>query len=271
MSASRSFDLKVERAYEHLNAFQAEASAWIDTKPYGIVDEQDPEPPPQPVGKGCQPRRFRINRVTPVPEQLSLILGDCLFNLRSGLDHLALALARSHTPGMSQTQIGQSEFPIFSNARKYADQATKKIACVHPAASAIIEAFQPYHRGHGYPLSQLHELNRIDKHRALTVCAALPMVNGTRGVGIPADDMIDVGREYFLTYGQFDYELDAIWVRWGACPRLPNQEVRVNPIAPIELAFDKGGPSPLEPVIPTLQALCQFVRDPVIAQLSKFL
>jgi len=112
---SPSFMLKVDRAREHLHAFDVEASAWIEGKPYAAVDEPDPGPflyPfPYPI-PGTQARRFRVVRVDPVPDPLGPIIGDCVHNLRSSLDHLALALARSFTPAMTEGQIEGSEFPV---------------------------------------------------------------------------------------------------------------------------------------------------------------
>jgi len=46
---------------------------------------------------------------------------------------------------------------------------------MHPNAQAIIEGLQPYHRGNAYrahPLSMLHYLDRLSKHRLLHVVAA---------------------------------------------------------------------------------------------------
>src|SRR5688572_2629481 len=101
LDPAQSFNLKLVRARDHLNRLDAEARRWIYTKPCKIIDEPDPEPPPQPVPDGYFARRMRVYRVDPVPTTISLLVGDCLFNLRSALDHLALALAQSHTPSMT--------------------------------------------------------------------------------------------------------------------------------------------------------------------------
>src|SRR5688500_2689164 len=136
-----SFSLKLDRAREHLDSFEVEIGAWLITEPYGIVDEPDPEPPPQPVPDGYRPRRFRIVRSAGVPARLSLLIRDCLFNLRAALDHLAFALAFANTPGMLESQISSSEFPIFRNLMdSKAEQ--RKIGCIAPAACDAIKALQ---------------------------------------------------------------------------------------------------------------------------------
>ena len=276
MCTVRSFDLKLQRAYEHLNSFEQEANAWIETKPYGIVHERDPEPPPNEIGD-CQAWRFRINRVSDVPERLSIIIGDCVFGLRSALDHLAFALAQAHTPGMSKRKIEGSEFPIFGPKQMAAETEKTKIGCVDPAACIIIKGLQPYHRGTDYmrhPLWQIHELNRADKHRSLAICGAEPSINGKRGYRVPMDMFKNWAGAYVYSEPtpRLAFKLNAIWARWAPMVRDPNEEVSVDcPELPVEVVFDQGGPARLEPVIPTLKALCDFVRDFVIAQLSKFL
>lgn len=276
MSVIPSFTLKLQRAYEHLDSFKHEADAWVRADPYGIVDEPDPEPPPQPIGDNCQARRIRINRVSDVPERLSVIMGDCLFNMRCALDHLALTLAKSHAVSMTDEQVIGSEFPIFSSSAGYRKHAPKKIGCLEQSAQAIIESLQPYHCPSGYaahPLWQLHELNRVDKHRALTVCGADPRKDGARILSLPMDGFTNWAGAYVYWLGanRFTFELDAIWVRWAPMAADPDQEVSVQPEFPVEIVFGQGGPTALEPVIETLRRLGEFVSDPVIAQLSKFL
>jgi len=122
-----SFYLKLDRAYEHSKALEDEATGWIKAKPYGIVDEPDPETTPDWVSARHHHRRFRVTRVDPVPDRFSILIGDCVHNLRSALDHLALALARRHTPSMTADEIRGSEFPIFGDRPMSAGEEQPKI------------------------------------------------------------------------------------------------------------------------------------------------
>jgi hypothetical protein len=216
---------------------------------------------------------LRIHKVAPIPVHLSILIGDCVFNLRSGLDHLALALADKFTPNMSNERIRDSEFPIFDNPRTYAKQWPKKIGCVAPAARAVIELLQPYHRGKDYfehPLWQVHTLNILDKHRRLTVCASAPRTDFTWQVKkvnvadlayvIPADLKLDLRKA----------ELDAIFMRWAGRPIVSNQDMRMDLVPPFEPALDERHLAG-KMVVPLLKALCDFVGDSVMAPLSKFL
>jgi hypothetical protein len=46
--------------------------------------------------------------------------------------------------------------------------------------------------------------------------------------------------------------------------------MKMDPDLPVQVAFAKGGPMEFEPVVPTLNALCDYVSDIVLAQLSTF-
>lgn len=272
MRTRESFSLKLDRAYEHLNTFEDEASAWVNTEPCGVVDEPDPEGPVHPTGD-VQPRRIRVNRVSEVPERLSILIGDCVFNLRSALDHLAFALARAYTPSMSDKQLAGSEFPIFGPEEMTADTEKRKIGCVDPAACAAIKGLQPYNGKDAYlahPLWQIHQLNRIDKHRTLTICRADPQ---DRRLCIP-HGFSNSRRDawvYMVPAPRFALKLDAILIRWAPVSWDPDKEVSVKPYLSVEIVFDQGGVLPLQAVIPTLKRLCNFVRDDAVAQLTQFL
>lgn len=278
MSLSESFSLKLDRAREHLQIFEDEARTWIETKPYGIVDEPDPNPPPHPFNQVTTiHRRFRMTRVDPVPARLSLIVEDCVFNIRSALDHLALALAKSFTPNMTDRQIATSEFPVFHLATLDPNTESRKIGCIAPAARTIIKALQPYHRGNSYhsdPLWRVHELNRIDKHRMLTICATAPRKDNVDYVGLRVvrvrPGISPIGLRYAIT-GSGMLEVDKILMRYGTEIGYPYDENDTEPHIPCEVTFGNGGPAALESVFPSLNSMCDFVRDAVIGPLSQFL
>lgn len=112
--------------------------------------------------------RVRLRPQPPV--DLPVIIGDCLFNVRSALDHIAwqLVLPKNPTPG------NKLIFPI-SKDRKAFDKAVAdnglKDAPVN--AVAVIEGLQPYHTGETHPLALLSKLHNVDKHRQLNVLAAV--------------------------------------------------------------------------------------------------
>jgi hypothetical protein len=96
-----------------------------------------------------------------------LIFGDFLQCLRTALDQAVWSLIH-HWTG---TDSEGSEFPIFGARPSDQGSFERKTKGLPSDAIAYIESIQPYnHLSVGdYPLWQLHELNRIDKHRRISV------------------------------------------------------------------------------------------------------
>jgi hypothetical protein len=126
--------------------------------------------------------RVRLRR-SPPPE-LALIVGDAVHNLRTALDHTVYEAARKHAGGSLTPQIEQSlMFPIINPARgrrdRFDEAARSCLRGVPKPVCEFIEQEQPYHWSDGeengyrfHWLWRVHELDRIDKHRRLTVTAA---------------------------------------------------------------------------------------------------
>ena len=272
MTTPRSFLFKLDRAREHIESLEAESGKWISSNPFFVVDEADPAPRSYALGDDYQRRRFRVTRFEPIPDRLSVIIGDCLFNLRSALDHLAMALGEAHTPRMSDDQIRGSEFPIFHKQAMNAKTEREKLGAIAPAAADLIKSLQPLHRRKDYeldPLWQLHELNRIDKHRSLTICAAIAFIQGGYGVGLR--NPFNIAKEefgYVLGGNIREVVNDAVLLRYAARPVDANQAIHMEPVLPLVLAFGSNGPLPLEPVAEKLTNICDYVRDSVVTPLS---
>jgi hypothetical protein len=64
---------------------------------------------------------------------------------------------------------------------------------------------------------------------------------------------------------------DTVVLRMSILPADPEREVKSNLKVSPEIAFGQGEIDPLSPVVPTLEALCDFVGEDVIAKLSQFL
>ena len=114
-------------------------------------------------------RTYYIVQVPTVPPDVPLIVGDILHNLRSALDHLACHLV---TIGGGKV-TGQTCFPIAKGTSEYMSSKFRgKIEGARKEAIEAIDSFQPY-KGGNFLLWELHELNKLDKHRLLlTACSA---------------------------------------------------------------------------------------------------
>lgn len=117
------------------------------------------------------------------PVDLSLLIGDCVHNMRAALDHIAYQLAINCMETLSESEAKSIEFPIISNPDDF-DRMTKKgkpaygtglakIQYADPAVRPLIEAMQPYNGGDWELLALLHDLDRIDKHRELALSIAM--------------------------------------------------------------------------------------------------
>jgi len=125
---------------------------------------------------------FRVQDLEPLDPDWGLIIGDCLHNARSALDHLMVSLFALAT-GQEPADIGNVQFPIHSDPKRFA-RATVELR-KHPGFSgymARIEELQPFNWGNtsiwgrtqlglpvqslvGGALERLSRLDNVDKHR----------------------------------------------------------------------------------------------------------
>jgi hypothetical protein len=143
--------LKVKRANEHILDLDARLQQFSETDSYVIHIDFDTD-------AGCDV--MRLETVSTVPDDLMLIAGDALNNLRTSLDYVMQGICPS-----------AREFPIYSK-RKYFEDAIKgtlkKAAEAYPAIiDFILNSVQPYKGGDAELLVDLNLLNNIDKHRLL--------------------------------------------------------------------------------------------------------
>lgn len=173
-----SWRLKLDRAEKHLSELRIGIGEYVQKRPYEAV---------QVVGGGNCRKHAGYDcggswtlHITEQPDpQLAVILGDALFDIRSALDHLAVALA---PPGRRR----QARFPIEAKniwakeGRRYVvrDPKARKswrttVEGMAPEAVAFIESLQPYRKAtpEKDTLFTLNRLENADKHRQLTLFA----------------------------------------------------------------------------------------------------
>jgi hypothetical protein len=168
MSREYSFEHKLKRADQHLQSLEEGIERWLSTDPYRVIDQLDPKTDENVV-------RFR--RDTPVPEFFSIVIGDCVYNLRSALDHLVYTLAARHYEAVTDNaplafgDIKKTQFPIFKTWDDFCRRGKGHIGCIDPRAQAIIYGLQPCAaiEPKSTWLWLLNELSNVDKHRTLNV------------------------------------------------------------------------------------------------------
>ncbi len=168
---TESWWLKVERAKHHLKDIDAMMRPYEDGHPYEAERVRQP--------KGQRHIWRYILRVTKQPDpDLSILIGDFVHNMRSALDHIAVAIAppsRWKNAGfpISMTDIWETNpdgtyVVDDGDARERFLTQTKKMP---GGAIAIIKRLQPYTNPAddipAHPIGVLSRLENADKHRNL--------------------------------------------------------------------------------------------------------
>jgi len=156
---------KMRRAAVHYDALTDAAEAYLALPPYQITESYTDD-------------RKILRAVASIepPEELALILGDLVQNLRSALDHLAWSFARTVRDPPSRL----TQFPIMRTAPDDFAAVTS-VKHIPPAVRDIMEAMQPYRKEDpvgqliGRQLATLRELSNRDKHQVLLLAQRLVM------------------------------------------------------------------------------------------------
>jgi hypothetical protein len=178
--------LKVKRANEHIVDLDTRLQRFSETDSYVIHVDFDPD---------ADHDFMRLETVETVSDELLLVAGDALHNLRSSLDYVMHGICPM-----------ARDFPIYGQRKHFEDAikgTLKKTAEVYPTViDFILDSVQPYEGGDGEILVYLNRLANIDKHRLLIARKQITYVLGIRA--IDGD-----GAELFIPPWQIIYPLIA--------------------------------------------------------------
>jgi hypothetical protein len=235
---------KLNRAEEHRLAFDELFEDFASSHPYGILSEYDPE-------TGWHTLRWQVLREPPLQE-LALVFGDLVSNLRTTLDYLVwqLVLASGRRPGR------RTGFPVVRREKDWEVQSRNALRGVPEEWADEIETRQPYHRVDRpsvHPLAILDHVNNLNKHRFLPVAVLsveqlglLINVHAAAGEAIESQDFLDRPIVDGAELARF---------------RVPSRvflEVVVNQAPRCRLSFDDGLDFDWHPI-----ELVEWVRDTV--------
>jgi hypothetical protein len=163
---------KLERAVSHIEALEECTRAYHATNPYEVA---------RVAGEDGRHRTV-LKISTPPPSKLALIAGDAVHNIRAALDHVAWDLAHAGGASITPSQERTVAFPIHRAtkpqrpSRPSLDERRKlirdKIPTANNQAVEAVLACEAFKGGVGHDLWLVHELDVIDKHRALLVVLA---------------------------------------------------------------------------------------------------
>jgi len=249
----RGVQAKLVRADQHFDEFKAAINGYVDRVPEFTRGEIQTE---------SEGRDSLLLWMEERPQvEWSIIIGDFLHNLRSGLDHLVwqAVLASENTPG------DETAFPVLTvrqTANRYGKHPLPNVhGGLRSDFRAVLDALQPYNAPDptDHPLYVLHELSCIDKHRVIhTVIVRLQNVRFTYSSDPPetAEHIIDPDGDddtRLVVFPAVDKAMAGI------------DEVNVYATARIFVALDKEGPAKGEGVLATMRNLRQYVADAVAA------
>jgi hypothetical protein len=145
--------LKLKRARHHIGELMSEISAFLGRTPFYLE-----------IALGLTPdtKRWIVRVREEVPSDFSAIIGDAIHNLRAALDLMACELVRLN--GQDDSDV---YFP-FSASEAVFDRAIKRCNMDRASAEAVavLRSLKPY-RGGNEALRAVHDLDIMDKHRAL--------------------------------------------------------------------------------------------------------
>lgn len=232
---------KVGRARRHQGEFVREAAAFFAKRPYiTYLTEERVGPPVQQGG------HLKLHFITytrePPPADLSLILGDCVHNLRVALDVLAneaIAIGNVIPKGVY--------FPFAKDPEDFEKQLKEKMKGATSDTRDLVRSLKPW-RGGNEGLRGLHDLDIQDKHIAPLTAASTASSPSFRWTGTEFD---------FSTarLSRFDPAL------FAKPPSPPGRMIGILEDADYELTLGKGLPLAGKPVIETLSHLTELVES----------
>ena len=123
-----------------------------------------------------------VTKLPTFPLEISVLMGEIVHDLRSGLDQLAWALIpppirRQLKPGAAQ----QIYFPMAGSRRNFDNRVNQWLPGTTSDQRRFIQLYQPYHRSaEGRAMRTLRNLSNTDKHRVLVPALFFPLTHSTK-------------------------------------------------------------------------------------------
>jgi hypothetical protein len=263
MSEIDSWWLKTDRAKKHLEEIESYARSYAKRGPYEIVGPGQPK-----KQRGVWIYRLHITE-QPDP-MLAVIAGEFLYDLRSALDHIAVALVPRRRRRWASFPVVNKDIWEKDAAGNYVianDKARssfdRAIQGAPTEAVAIIKQLQPYHVRGADEVSFvgfLSSLQNADKHRNLISLAP----------GIETTDVLILSPYGISSLPSPDFHEDgAVIATLEPKPGWREAEVHVEVRGTVSIAIKVAGAQGYAG-IDHLRALLGFVRTEVLSTLTLF-
>jgi hypothetical protein len=260
--------LKVKRAYEHIRHFNDAFKAFVQQEPYALRPE---------AHHGYTAWFFLLEKR--VPDELMLIVGDAIHNLRSALDHCAWELV-VEIDKWSPTDDQKRAISLTPKSRrkKYIT-LVDRIETPREDTKQFLKNLAPFVTGADNPIVRLSHLDIRDKHHLIVPVVSQATISGLQervranlGWNRPDDIVTElgeitidlanpdestmVGRAY-----QFTCFASATIKVYGppGHPDAPLLEFGDHYNVAFSVIFAEMQPFPREPILPTLERLAELV------------
>ena len=194
------------------------------------------------------------------PIRISILIGECVHNMRSALDNLVCGLARTLKPTCKCDGLA---FPLLANQAEWNEKADS-LKGIPPAAKEVIRQLQPWASTISpNPLTILKKLSNLDKHRACNFTLAHNR-NATFRIHCSNDVILEVAVEKPLYLG------DVHTISLAIDKRLVENGARVESSGTFVLTFQEESDWDDMPVLQVLQNCFDHIERKVIGQLKPF-
>jgi hypothetical protein len=161
--------LKVQRANKHIADLEAAISALKENYTATVVQNSD---------TGHQDLVHAIPEFAEAADNMALIAGDAIHNLKTALDFAWMSVLMKHVP---TANFDCAKFPVYPS-RQELESALNGVPVNARSNSALFELvvsdIQPYKGGHNGVIYALHKLDIADKHLLLLGLVPLASIDG---------------------------------------------------------------------------------------------
>jgi|ERR1700732_254094 len=244
---------KINRGQHHIKFLETDIADFFQRNPHTVVGQ---------FNRDCTEYLFTATGPVEIPVNFAVVAGEVVHHLRSSLDHLvwALVVQRGCAPK------GHVQFPICSTPKKFESACKRgKIDGISNAAQAIIQDAQPFRTGQptNHPLAILQDLNNTDKHKLLLIVSCATGVGNTlefSGACIENHEIDIIPSNWSKqAVRTVDGGTEVLRIRF----KRPIPEMKVDAQFLPHIAFDQFGGANLEPIIPSLVHLHDYVANTI--------
>lgn len=212
---------RLNRAVDHRNAFGEAWAQFLAPHPYRVFYEVADD------GQG----RVAIARDVPIPEDLPLLIGEFLYEVRAALDNCLYEMAVWHTGQNPPPDDHLLQFPIYETPAGW-KKNLHRLKHLSDEHHQMLERIQPYNaeRQDLNCLSLLNRMAAFDRHRTLHVVGAFLVEGGLVIEGPMGSTVTTLESPKAVVVDE-----DATIGRFHVAPWTPGQEMVLYPSLVLEV------------------------------------